>query len=202
MKLITIILTLSVAFLSSCSNKLNRDKAKEMIEEGYKLPTARTKTWQVGIVRYLGVNSAYHIQQKQKYIDEGLIEFKFLGNGGCFVNSCIKFSLNFTDKGNKYVLSSKPHISEAEVKETEVKYADMVFGEITGIREVVEGKEAIVGYTLKFDNLTPFGEVANAYARADNKEEPFGTGKIISKNARFIKYDDGWRLSSLNYHSF
>ena len=72
----------------------------------------------------------------------------------------------------------------------------MVFGEITGVlNSEQEGtKTAIVNYILKYNNITPFGEIDNLHNKNQGHEEKYTTDRIIEKQATFLKYDDGWQI--------
>lgn len=171
----------------SCSGELSRSAAKAQIIETMEYP-------QDELLRLIMEDrTIYRFQTRnewEKYREAGLLNYGNFGqssSGGSFPTVTIGGSgvkAELTPKGKTYL---KSEIKTAGYeKYVMVKMAELHFHEITGIRTDAEDKNAYVEYTVKRTGLTPFGEIGGL------QEE------LIPKNARFIKYDDGWRLHKPN----
>ena len=77
-----------------------------------------------------------------------------------------------TEKGNQYIENGN-----------NIVVATVEFGEVTGIVEREEFKNAEVNYTVRRTNITPFGRIL-----FNINEE------TINRSVVFTKYDDGWRI--------
>ncbi len=169
--------------VSSCRNDLSRGKAKELITQKNKLPQVETtklakkyliKSWGDGW-KLCGVNGERYSNAKNRLTDlhsKGMISLSESQEhqGGCHYHWVIA---SLTPEGQKFLI--KESYGEFEVKTCEIS-----FGEITGIQQQDQFKEAIAEYTLLKINPTPFcGEIPS---------DP------IKKSANFSLYDDGWRI--------
>jgi hypothetical protein len=100
-----------------------------------------------------------------------------------FYDECDDLYMNviLTEKGKKF-------LENENEEDYEIRFYELVFGEITGIVSFEEFSGADVHYTLKKDNFTDFGMLIEGVTEI--KEE----NKEIKKLENFSKYDDGWRL--------
>jgi hypothetical protein len=190
MKRSSIILLCSSALLcllitSACSHKLSRGKAKELLLEKGGFPRPVTETWQCGEVSYFGDGSR-DIAKQHRYVDGGLVTFTPIGTNPGMGGLYTVFRMTFPTKAQGYVVQMAPDHAD-------VRMADLVFGNITGIREAADGKEAAVDFTLKYDNLTPFGNARNATDADNGQPETYDKDKVMQMHTRLVKYDDGWR---------
>ncbi|MGB3345042.1 MAG: hypothetical protein WBA61_14130 [Aequorivita sp.] len=182
-----ILLFFPLVFATSCSNELSRSNAENQIVEALQFP-------QDELLRLIVEDRTIYMMNTQrdweKYREAGLLTYRSFGkssSGGSFPTVTIGGSgvrAELTPKGKEYL---KSEIKTAGYeKYVMVKQADLEFGEITGIKSYPENSSAMVDYTIKRTNITPFGALSHL------KEE------IIEKTASFDKYDDGWRLRKQN----
>lgn len=168
-------LTLSVVLFVSCNSDLSRSQAKEIIIEKSKLPIPYTHVFydDISVNANALLNKGLIINpanNQDNSVDQS-------GNGGVYIPQVsirVGFSFDFTELGKKYLVSQQG-VPEARL-------ADIDFDEITGITKNEQSNVIEVHYTLKYTNLTPFGE-----ALLENSSK-------INKVAYFEKYDDGWRI--------
>jgi hypothetical protein len=157
-----------IAILSiSCSNELDRGDAEDKIEDFFDYPN-------VELIRFPGVTSSQKLNKEfqslrgQKFITE-----KRKGKYGN------EFWVRMTEIGKGFV-----HSGEASYNGYQVASSILELNEVTGIR-LDDGKNtAIVDYTLRRTDVTPFGNAMELY-----------DGDIIEKQIAFQLYDDGWRIT-------
>jgi len=165
-------LCMAVVLFAACSSdKLDRDKALQLIQEkklypkviSYNVFTADPVHARRMLDAGLESSGLLTVQRTQKLIDVG------------------KPLITFTDMAKPYLLptSDEDHKDNIQL----VKIADEDFEEITGVQLLDGEKHAVVEYKTSFKNITPFS--------------PLSRLKLNEKNihkAYFSLYDDGWRL--------
>ena len=184
----TILLSLCVAMIG-CSQNLSRGAAKATITASMHFPHAETR---LVLARYVWGNGHYRRMPDTAVIDDSVQpEIDFL------TKTLMKKSnlpvpgadwsyvwLDFTDQGRQYMVTHGDpyHFNNYHT----VKICDLVVSEVTGIQ--LNGNTAVVEYSLKRTNWTPFGE----YYR--QKEPDKYPDVIEGQSVEFQKYDDGWRV--------
>ncbi len=163
-------LCMAVVLFAACSSdKLDRDKALQLIQEkklypkviSYNVFTADPVYARRMLDAGLESSGLLTVQRTQKLMDAG------------------KPLITFTDKAKPYLLPQ----TDKEDKIQLVKIADEVLEEVTGVQILEGDKRAVVEYKTSFKNITPFS--------------PLSRLKLNEKNihkAYFSLYDDGWRL--------
>lgn len=167
--------------LTSCEEKLTRENAKEKITSQLNLPLDEIKSFKVDDYTYFADKTA---KQYNELKGLGLLKnYTFKGE----FPSQYHAKADFTDEGNKYVVSEVRN--QGYFDEVDVKVAKIEFGEITGIKEIKIGDliSYSVEYTLKRNEINPFGKIVY------NLEE-----RIVKRTILFSKYDDGWRPGDLD----
>jgi hypothetical protein len=173
----------SIISMLGCSNDLSRDKAREIIIKSLNYPIPATEPLDIG-------SKISADQMKLTWLEslknEGLISYTYHGQ------NFMKFhvvSVSLTDKGMKYVLGGIylpdfPAWSPG-LKYVNVKIAEKQFVEVTGIRLSGNKNEAVVEYTWKYANFTPFakGDLAG-----------YDKNKTYKEAVNMQLYDDGWRI--------
>ena len=192
-----VVLFVLIGFLAVCfgcgSNKLTREKAKEMIVKKFEYP--REVRGAVKLVKG-GVRApedAHIIGALRAFEKEKLVKFRQKQSE---VMSFITISDTvLTEEGRKYAfeLDGGGGIGVLLCKEQ--------FVGITGIT-FPEGKnQARVEWTYKYEDITPFAkhwstkgkELGKLSAYADPKKN-FNT-ELKKKNIKMALYDDGWRIA-------
>lgn len=87
----------------------------------------------------------------------------------------------FTEKSKPFLLETPAKDREHQIQK--VKIADILLGEVTGIKMLNENKSAIAEYTIKYKNITPF--VALIRGKLNQTD---------TVKAYFSLFDDGWRI--------
>lgn len=177
---IILILFSILTLLVSCSSNLSRSKAKELILKANQFPIV--ETFQIDIGDGQQVNDV-QLQLYQSLADQKLLTFNISSQG--FSDRIGKFynlDVELTEKGEAYKVKEDSYNIGFGHRGPiyYMKAADAEFNEITGIQE--KDNQATVSYNLKYTNVTPFGK-----GQYDN-------GKTEDQHAKFVKYDDGWRL--------
>jgi len=164
-------LCIAVALFAACSSdKLNRDKALQLIQNSKLYPKVKSYIVFLADPVYarrmldagLETSGMVTVQRTQKLMDAG------------------KPIVTFTDKAKPYLLPP----SEKDLKDNIqlVKIADEQFEEITGV-QLMDEKHAVVEYRTSFKNITPFSVLSNLKLNEKNVNKAY-----------FSLYDDGWRL--------
>ena len=180
----TIILLLA---FSSCSSKLERDKAKEIIISKYQFPQLITDQLQFGErMSNTSVQGWGKFELENELVKKNVISFDFVRNERDFLFSYSVYDCQLTLEGEKYKMKEKT--SNDGKTFYIVKLAEENFGDITGIVQSDDNKTATVEYTTIINNVTPFGQVMGR-----NKLQE---GKINNHSVSFTKYDDGWRITN------
>jgi len=188
----TLILLLLTSFfvvnMTGCSNKLSRSKAKSLIIEDRQYPIPEygkisKKHYDYKETRGAVLGRPLEEETREMleyYTSLGIIEVeekreeKWLNLGGYYLR--IHMKVNIRDEYKKYIY-------EEDNYSFYVKFCDIIFHEITGLRIFNEDNNATVEYQEKRDNWTPFGK----YFKDDKAQK-------INKSASMALYDDGWRI--------
>ena len=188
---LTSLILLSCFIFSSCSSKLSRSKAKDLIIKEYGFPKPATANLDYGIL----VNGDYMVE---KFLaDKGLLTRTEVGTteimGGM---NGVKIEVKLTPAGEKYKVGAGQNQSYPNTPVYYMKCADMTFVDITGIQEESE-TSASVSYTWKYENATPFGEAFAIENKQNQNGFPIYTdGGPHTEQVSFKKFDDGWRISN------
>lgn len=181
-RLFLLIFFVSITFSFGCSNKLSRDKAKDLIIKHFKYPQAEVYQLDWG-ERVRTDNENFKC-----FVEKGVIKFV-----DQIYNRLLGFpeaKVLFTQEGKKYLIGDIKYDHDARYiyrYSTTVKLADKLFVQITGIRFTEEGKTAEVQFVWRY-NLTPFGECAYAALERAPNEGPY------IEIVHMALYDDGWRI--------
>jgi hypothetical protein len=181
----------SIILISGCSKDLSRDKAREIIINHFKYPIPVTKELDIGTKIMANQMSPKWLESLKH---DGLIDYIYHQPFG--LNHVVSVSL--TDKGKKYVIADRGTRGwpNAGQKFVNVKFAEKQFVEITGIRTSGDKKEAVVEYTWKYANLSPFSKgwkdesLFGALAGSAGYDEK----KTYKEEVYLVLYDDGWRI--------
>lgn len=160
-------------FFACKSHQLSREEAEQQIIAKKNLPKQVTATLYNSddLYRELIQNGMIKKDQPRH------VESNNHSGGGLFipqVTAVIGYEHDLTEEGKKF------KVGETDDYYPIVKTGELVFNEITGIADIMDNVKE-VHYTLKYTNLTPFGNVM------------LKTG-VVQETATFRKYDDGWRL--------
>lgn len=169
------------------TNALSRKNAEAAITTAVKFPTPERKeilkTCQKSDYdghlfqySYGAENNERAVPDISYFVESGLLTVTPIGHPG---NVFSDVALSFTAATKTYQMPSE-YLG--------IKLCDLVFGEITGIRINELSGTAVVEYSLKRSNWTPFGE----YYRKTN---PNAYPEVIPLQAAFTRYDDGWRMT-------
>lgn len=159
-------------FMSSCSDDLSRGRAQEKIIEKAKLPLVESESFEQ-------VTRDSDIAGYEKLQADGYITFSKCLCGFGMDAHCSEF----TDKGKQFI-TGKGQYGGVCSQPIPVRVAELEFGEVTGIRREEQSNRAIVSYTLRRKNVTPFG----VFLKLDSV--------IKGPDITFTKYDDGWRITN------
>lgn len=176
-----------LVLFSSCSSKLERDKAKEMIISKNQFPKVITDQLQYGErMSNTSVQGWGIFELENELVKKNVISFDFVRNEKDFLFSYSVYDCQLTLEGEKYKVNEKTN-NEGKTFYI-LKLAEENFGDITGIKQSEDNKSATVEYTTVINNVTPFGEVMG--------KQKFTNGKVNNHSVIFSKYDDGWRISN------
>jgi len=186
------LLVISCIIFSSCSSKLSRSKAKDLIIKEYGFPKPATANLHYGIL----INGDYQVE---KFLaDKGLLTRTEMGTTevmGGMMNAA-KIEVKLTPAGEKYKLGAGQDQYDSNSPVYYMKCADMTFVDITGIQEESE-TSATVSYTWRYENATPFGEAFSLENKQNQNGLPIYTdGGLNTAQVSFKKFDDGWRISN------
>ncbi len=200
------LIVIIIPFLFGCSKKLSREEAEKQIKQKIQMPQneyrefsniepkAYTK-WTEYDLNYDCGWGKYTVPKTidvvNNYLKSNLLETLEKEN-------CITIEILRSEPKEIYgIMYGRREFSNTEsykavftnkakpyVDGNLVKVSTLEFGEITGIIERGELNIAEVNYTVKRDNITPFG-----LAYKINPE-------ILNRSATFTKFDDGWRIGN------
>ncbi len=181
MKNLILPLIFSTLCMFSCSEKLDRDKAKTLIEEELKIyqATARVPHNKTPI-------AASQLPSYNKLVEDNMITLEYSGRTKGIISHNV-YNIQLTPEGKKHSTNIKYNSN----KYLYMKAADKKLLEVTGIQEIEDDKIAKVDYTWHFTNITPFGKFYN-HNHAGEKLQY--NGKTESSSIIMVKYDDGWRI--------
>lgn len=186
-------IVLIIIFLMSCSNNLERRVAKNQISDCFKSncnSMARCtfqvpKTW----ISDYGSNGRFcsviitnpprgHERKMLNYFfEKGLLKLE----KEVVYKNCAYWTINTVKIADSY--------SNFLINETsgsfEILSATFDVDEITGIIQEQDATKSIVEYKIKRNSITPFGEFWDNNCHDVDR----------NYQARFVKYDDGWRIN-------
>ncbi len=181
--------------LFSCSNHLSRDSAKEAIIKSEDLPKhifyEFDRTYLKGVTTegngatsYLGKYFKDVENMITFFQNKGLVAINEQTQSdtstvfllGTTIRTYVWENIELTDLGKKYF----EHSTKEGYK---VRIWDIDFGQIDGIKDINDDKNAEVTYTVKKINITPFGKFF--------VDDPTNANLV----ALFSKYDDGWKIN-------
>jgi len=165
-----ILILICAVFVGCSSKELGREKAFELIKKQNEYPQVYDKDIFAGdpehaekiMVTNLEKNGYITLNRKRTLFDDRPI-------------------IVFTEKSKPFLLETPANDREHQVQK--VKIADIVLGEVTGIKMLNENKSAIAEYTIQYKNITPFVELI-----------PRKLNQTDTIKAYFSLFDDGWRI--------
>lgn len=174
--------------LIACNGKLlTRSKAKHIIEQFIQRPEngeGMSHKMIYAIVEGQGERYDQDYKQLKPFIDAGLLRLK-KKEVKPETDPVYWYFYEVTEKGKPYVL--KEEVAPASYSIYTVKTFEWKVNEITGIKLISGGQQAVVDFSMSRENLTPFGD---AMSKA---------GEIINFQAFFTLFDDGWRIERMDY---
>jgi hypothetical protein len=130
------------------------------------------------------VYETFPLTQGGAFTEAVRTKFVELQNGGLITfteapygDGTIEFTATLTDKGKQYVLEDRG-------QEVIVKHADMTLGDIRSIAPAPDGQSAIVKYTFKRYNVTPFGALNGMQ------------DDVMEAEDTFVRFGDTWKLQN------
>lgn len=185
------IIPLVFLLLYSCSDKLNNDKAKELIIQKFGESLNMSDQLQHGELNYSGGSNIY---EETTLANQKLITFTYQGVKRDMFFSYQSYYLELTPEGQKYKVGETADNQGRQYYL--MKAADKVFGQITGIREVNNGEQAEVDFTWVYKNVTPFGQaITTEHQQLGRSDDIYAEGQIVPATVMMAKYNDGWRIS-------
>lgn len=168
MKKTSLLILISITL--SCSTKdLNRDKAKDLINEFYEFPIVEISSFPLEMSNEFNRNPKFVELNRNGYIT--------LGKRVAYTRG--QYYIRFSEIGKSYRLNSNENQRNIKVATNEIKLK-----EITGIvLDPMMQNIVRVEYTIERFNITPFGFALGKYQ-----------GEIINKEIIMQLYDDGWRI--------
>lgn len=167
-----LLIVVCIVFVGCSSKELSRDKALELIVQSKKYPQVYDKDIFAGDPEHAAKASKTNLEKL------GYITFnrqrKFLDD---------RPYIEFTPKAKPFFLETPKSDQEKQVQK--IKISDVVLGEVTGVKMLNENKSAVVEYTIKYINITPFVELY-----------PGMFTQIDTVKAYFSLFDDGWRIEN------
>lgn len=167
-----LLIVVCIVFVGCSSKELSRDKALELIVQSKKYPQVYDKDIFAGDPENAEKASKTNLEKL------GYITFnrqrKFLDD---------RPYIEFTPKAKPFFLETPKSDQENQVQK--IKISDIVLGEVTGVKMLNENKSAVVEYTIKYINITPFVELY-----------PGKFTQIDTVKAYFSLFDDGWRIEN------
>ena len=128
-------------------------------------------------------------------VDKNLITFEYINNVKDFFFTYRHYKLDLTSDGENYLINTSTNKDNLPIYL--VKVGEKVFGEITGIIENADKNSAIVQFTFKYANITPFGDAFSYKAQVMSNElilPYYRNGETFNEEITIVKYDDGWRI--------
>lgn len=186
--------------LASCSKKLDREKAAELIRSKHSLPSVVSDEISVGTVNFMlnfgGANTTTYKELERA----GMITFKSLGKKRDMFFQYVSYKVTLLPEAEQYVTGSRTGEKGTQYRTVRVGDWDLV--EVTGIKETEPDQKAQVEYTWRYGNITPFGQALSKGNLALNKKDDmnrsrpiYDDGQIQTATASMERYDDGWRIT-------
>ena len=184
---------IAALLLTGCgSRELTKSKAAALIRESY--PRSIEGPMQIGSIGTDAGSMEDYLQSPNGRMsaleqEAGLVSLRWQNGDPNRVH------ITFTQRGLALVGRQSaliPRMPENSPHMASVKMCEFQFVEVTGIALRSEGL-ADVQYTVKKDNLTPFGK-GNAIAYGPTAP-PCGDSPLQTFNVAMRVYDDGWRIS-------
>lgn len=198
--IIGLVSCVSLLSLISCSKKLDREKAKELIIQKYQFPSIATEKLQYGEINYMTSLGGSNISAEQSLANQNLIIFSYQGDKRDMFFSYKTYYLELTPEGEKYLVGDT--IDNEGRKFYIVKAAERMFIEITGILQKKDDNTARSEFTWKYINITPFGKAISLKNEQLNQSDEFMKGRTIYNEEKvyknteyYTRYDDGWRIN-------
>lgn len=168
------ILTLFIAaiLLTSCDSKkqLDRETALSILKEENTYPKPITED--IYIADPVDAKKLLDAGLE----DEGLITVQQTQS----LNDVGEPLISFTEKAEEYLLP----VNDEKIQQ--VKIADEVIEEVTGIQMEDDGDRAVVEYKTIFANITPFSKLSQLNLQKENL-----------RKVDFVRYDGGWRVENV-----
>ena len=166
-----IILCIPAILLTSCESKekLDRETALSILKEENTYPKPITEDI------YVADPAEAKRLLDAGLEDEGLVTVQQTQS----LNDVGEPLISFTEKAEPYLLP----VNDEKIQQ--VKIADEVIEEVTGIQMEDDGNRAVVEYKTSFSNITPFAELSKLNLEEENVRRVY-----------FELYDDGWRVEN------
>ncbi|MDP1725551.1 MAG: hypothetical protein Q8M15_02115 [Bacteroidota bacterium] len=158
--------------------KLSRSKAEEILRTKYPL-----SIWDFVHYQNDGGGWQYDLAIFKKLEEKGWVTFSMVQRNVNNEPRDVGFVGSITEEGMRYFGSTNGYNMSLEV-------AQWGLGEITGILEDPANNSASVEYTRSVSVITPVGEVLGS---------KYQIGQSEARKAKFVKFDDGWRLDGENF---
>ncbi|MBX2910112.1 MAG: hypothetical protein KF706_10810 [Chitinophagales bacterium] len=175
-----IILVTTSLLLSSCGNKLTREKAAKLIVEFYEYPN----------VELANIKLEEFGKRDESYLNDAV------NNGYLTVSKNGYAAYGMKSSGNVFGLTKKsnPFITKKTMGLFGLSGATVIsncrnFFEVTGIKENEADKTAIVEFSCKRKGITPLGSVLG-----------YKDGDVVNYKVNLTLYDDGWRITDKAYN--
>ena len=172
MKKLAILFTIYSVLITGCtSKKLSREEAFQLLQQSKQYPM---------VIDYEIYCSDPTFAKKA--IDAGLEE-----QGLVTVKRTQKLRdvgtplIEFTDKAKPYLLPTPEKDKKMDIQK--VKIADKELVDVTAIRTMKDGKQALVEYTTAYKNVSGFSALTKNINKQTNTHKAY-----------FTLYDEGWRL--------
>jgi len=208
-------------FLTSCQDHLSREEAEKQLTQKLKLPYPLKGAIKIEVYSYSVEDLENQRKSFEKLKDMGFINYiytppsTYTDSNSDDVQEIRQFGSligTLTESGKIYAVSNKyddpesssqrngmwiqglmedPHHVPTD-QDIDVLLATISFGEVTGIVERHEEKEAEVNYTLTLKETTPLAAAGVVTLSRENWEY-YNQSTVLRRNF-FVKYDDGWRL--------
>jgi|SRR5690606_28041839 len=165
-----IILCIPAILLTSCESKekLDRETALSILKEENTYPKPITEDI------YVADPAEAKRLLDAGLEDEGLVTVQQTQS----LNDVGEPLISFTEKAEPYLLP----VNDEKIQQ--VKIADEVIEEVTGIQMEDDGNRAVVEYKTTFSNITPFAKLSKLNLEEENV-----------RRVDFELYDDGWRVN-------
>jgi len=186
---ILVILLSSIAFISCNQIKLENSEAEELIKTNLNLP----HDYNISILSHSSNEDYFNLLQQS-----GLITWKFDWVeywAGSVISRSYECDISLTDKGTPFLIeknSNENPYPSMKLYVYKFKGYTINLNAITGISINKEDQTAIVRYSLKASNMTPFAESLQGTKYVKHSLNSDINGELV-----FKKFDTGWQLASV-----